>query len=160
MKVFSSFILCFVLLFVFSTYVSAGGFSIKSIGALDLQGTTFTHYWYTGTNPTLSGTAPANSTITLTIDSVPSSLTVDASGNWSQTTKLLEGDHTISLSAVSVTPYTFTLTIGQAPTDIGGITSPTTPAAGVGYPTIALFMTGVLFAGFSVFITKRAYSTN
>lgn len=159
MRVFLSLLISIVFLFTFSTNILAGGFSLESIGALDLQGTTYSHYWYTGTNATLSGTAPANSAVTIGVDGTSSSLTADASGSWSHPLSLTAGDHTIALSAASVTPYTFTLTIGEPPADIGGITAPASPSAGVGYPTIILALAGVFLLGSSMIFARKAFAS-
>ena len=144
MKKFLS-ILAVLLLFIFSAeLVRAGGFYLTSIGSLDVEGTAYPQYWYTGSSPVISGVAPASTVVTVEVDGTSATTTSDASGNWSYTTSIGEGDHTIKLSATGVNAYTFTLTIGTPPDDVGAISAPDTPVAGTSMPTIMLLSLGVV----------------
>lgn len=143
MRIFHGLLIFILSFFLFASDIIAGGFAITSIGEMDLQGTAYPQYWYTGTNVVIAGTGPVSTTVDLTIDGVSNSLTTDATGNWSHSAALTEGDHTLSLSAASTASYTFTLTIGEPPTDVGSISAPATPAAGFGYPTLIMLVSGV-----------------
>jgi hypothetical protein len=126
------------------TSASASGFYIESIGQLQVGGTAYDHYWYTGANPVITGIAPASASVSVTVDGTASSVTADASGNWSYQSTIAEGDHTISLSTASIsTPYSFTLTIGATPDGVSGIDTATTPVAGVATPTLMLLVFGI-----------------
>jgi len=130
--------LCLAVCFFSSTPVHASGFYLKSIGSLTVESAAYSHYWYTGSSPTLVGVAPADSTVTVTIDSVSGTTAADSSGTWSYATTIGEGDHTITLSTPSATDYTFTLTIGVTPDGVSGITPAETPPAGTITPTLLL----------------------
>ena len=150
-------ILSILFLFFLPLSISASGFYIETIGSLDVQGSAYPQYWYTGTNPTITGKAPANASITATIDGTTQTVAADAAGTWSVVTSISEGDHTITLSTESITPYTFTLTIGAAPDGVGGITAPDTPPAGVGGPTIALITVAFSMLFASVVFIRRGF---
>ena len=85
----------------------------------------------TDTTPTISGTAPPNSTVTIYVDGAPvATTTTDSSGNWSVTltSPLSDGPHTVTETAtdqsgaVSATssPTTFTVDPIPAPPTITG----------------------------------------
>lgn len=137
--------------------VSASGFYIETIGSLDIQGSAYPQYWYTGANPTITGKAPANASITATIDGTSQTVTADAAGDWSVATSVSEGDHSVTLATESITPYTFTLTIGTVADGVGSITAPDTPPAGVGTPTIALIIIAFSMLFASVVFIRRGY---
>ena len=125
--------------------VSASGFYIETIGSMDVQGTAYPQYWYSGTNPTITGKAPADSTITITIDGTSGTTTSDATGVWSYQVTAVEGDHLVTLATDAANSYTFTLTIGEMTESSGGgaISTPDMPAAGVGTPTVILLAVGI-----------------
>jgi len=125
-----SFIVTFVLFFLFSFQATAATLQVTKIGSLDLGGQMYSEWWYSGTNPTLYGTATASSDVTITIDSVASTATADASGGWQLTpTTLTQGDHTIVVTSSGET-VSFTLHVGQAypGTSTTAIPAESTPA--------------------------------
>jgi hypothetical protein len=135
--------------------VTASGFYIQTIGSMDVQGSAYPQYWYSTPNPTITGMAPASSTITVTVDGVQGTTTADATGLWSYAVTAAEGDHSVDLATDAATSYSFTLTIGEMTEGTGGsITAPDTPAAGVGAPTIILLTLGA-FALMLPFVFKR-----
>ena len=131
-------------LFFFSS-VSAAGFQLKSIGALDVTGAVSQEWWYTTANPSLSGITTPGSTVTVNIDSVDYQALVDGAGTWSfNPTTLAEGDHTISLNS-SAGSQSFTLHISQnIPADVTAPTPKDLPVVGSGDQTIWLLL-GALF---------------
>jgi len=133
--VFLSFIL-------FSSPLSAGGFYLKSIGELNVEGASYDHLWYTGSNVTFTGVAPASSTVTIAIDGTSATATATSSGAWSYSTTLSQGDHSIILSTPSAESYNFTLTIGEVPEGVGAIQAPDTPVAGSVTPTVLALVLG------------------
>lgn len=135
--------------------VTASGFYIQTIGSMDVQGSAYPQYWYSTPNPTITGMAPASSTITITVDGTSATTTSDASGVWSHTVTAAEGDHPVTLATDAATSYSFTLTIGEMTEGTGGsITAPDTPAAGVGTPTVVLLTVGALALSLP-FVFKR-----
>ena len=126
--------------------VSAGGFYLTKIGAMDVEGTAYPKYWYSGNNISFIGVAPANAVVSVNVDGTAATATADATGNWSYATTLEDGEHAIVLSTEAVSPYSFTLAINQdMPEGIGGGADPTDmPVAGVGSFTLILFTLGVL----------------
>lgn len=120
----------------------AAGFQLTAIGAMDVTGATSTKWWYSTDNPALAGTATANSTVTITIDSVASTTTADASGVWSYTpTALTAGDHSVELSA-DAGSQSFTLTIGDIPANVSAPTTSDLPVAGVFDQALWLWLIG------------------
>lgn len=144
-------------LFLFAQTSFAGGFYLKTIGELDVEGSALTQYWYTGTNVTFTGVAAASATITVTIDGVSGTTISDSSGNWSYSTNFTQGDHTVTFSTEGVSPYTFTLTIGEVPEGVGSISKSDLPQAGVATPTLIMFFVGVLLIS-APFLVKKALS--
>jgi len=105
-----------VYLFLFSFlafHVFSASLSMTKIGALNTDGKTYPEWWYTGTNPTLVGTAGESSEVSLKLGDDTFTTTADGSGNWSYATALASGDHAIVLSQGSET-YAFTLHLGQS----------------------------------------------
>ena len=86
--------------------------TLTKIGALDLEGNTYSEWWYTGTNPTLQGTAAVNSQVTIKVDSGTYTANSDTNGDWSYATTLAEGDYSINISQGQES-YAFTLHLGQ-----------------------------------------------
>ncbi|MEE2730745.1 MAG: Ig-like domain-containing protein [Pseudomonadota bacterium] len=91
------------------------------------------------TTPTLTGTAEANSTVTLTssVDGVVGSATADGSGNWSVTASVLSaGSHNLTVTATdavsNVSPASTALTITIDTTAPG---TPSTPDLAAGSDT-------------------------
>ena len=80
---------------------------------MDLGGNAYTEWWYTQENPTLSGVAAADATVTVSINGTESEVVADSSGNWTFTpTTLTTGDHTVVITTGGET-YSFTLHAGQ-----------------------------------------------
>lgn len=104
------------------------------------------------TQPTLRGTAPPQTTVTITIYSDPITVTVnsDALGNWSYTLaeSLAAGPHTIVVAArdpVSGQSRTATLAFVVATGDENGATGSAVPVSGAVENTLFLLGLGFLF---------------
>lgn len=114
------------LLLILSLSVShAASLTLTSIGALSTEGSMYAEWWYTGTNPTLSGTASAGATVKVNVDGNEQTTTADGSGSWSMGTTMSEGDHQITITSDGET-YSFSLNIGSTMPDFGTTTT-TTP---------------------------------
>jgi hypothetical protein len=88
--------------------------TLDNIGNLSTDGQVYNEWWYSGTNPTLSGTADPNSTVTVTVNEDTATTTADESGLWSYTsTNMPEGDYNITLASGGET-MSFILHVGQA----------------------------------------------
>lgn len=106
----------------------------------------------TTTQPTIEGTAPAGSTVTITVYSDPITVTVvaDANGNWNYTLgqPLASGPHTIVVAAQDPntgTSNTATLAFVVATGDENGASGSAVPVSGTTENTIILLGLGMLF---------------
>lgn len=104
------------------------------------------------TQPTLRGTAPPQTTVTITIYSDPITVTVtsDANGNWTYTLAqpLASGPHTIVVAArdpVSGQSRTATLAFVVATGNENGATGSAVPVSGAVENTLLLLGIGLLF---------------
>ena len=159
-------LITFVFYFASFSIVSAASLSLNMIGSLDVSDSSFSRYWYTGTNPTLVGTAAENSTVTVTVNETELTTTADASGNWSQMITTNDGDNSVVITD-GVGSYSFTLTKGDMPgtTTTTTTTTPTTttteqpatlPDAGVANYTLIFMVLGILAIAASAFAYKKA----
>jgi len=104
------------------------------------------------TQPTIQGTAPAGSTVTITVYSDPITVTVvaDANGNWTYTLAepLASGPHTIVVAAQDPntgTSHTATLAFVVATGSENGASGSAVPVSGSAENTIILLGLGMLF---------------
>lgn len=142
-------------LLLFPQPLFAAGFQLKTVGTLNVEGTTLTQLWYTSGNVTFTGTALENAQVTATIDGTSETVTADSSGNWSYSATLVEGDHQVSFAS-DAGSVSFTLTIGEAPVDIGSLPTATAPAAGVATPTITMLFVGTVLVLSAFLLHKKS----
>jgi hypothetical protein len=141
---FKSLLIVFILVLILAkaSLVTAGTFSLKTVGSLNVDGIPYNHLWYTNGGVTFTGTSLENAQITATVDGAASTVTADASGNWSYGASLADGDHDINFTADG-SSISFVLTIGQdIPENVGALSPPETPTAGIISPTIAILLGG------------------
>lgn len=139
------FVFLFVLFLVFSSRsVFASGFQIKTIGALDMDGVTASHIWYSNTNPVITGTTIASSDVEINADGKVEKISASSDGTWIYHSTVSEGDHTLTFTSNGST-ITKTITIGSIPANVGALTKAETPTVGNTFPTIILFSIGALF---------------
>ena len=138
----------------------AASLSLTQIGTLSTGGKTYSEWWYTGTNPTLAGTAGAGSTVSIDINGTTETVTADSSGNWSYPTSTLSsGDHLIAISA-SGEVYSFTLHAGQDFPGVGAVTGEkggvqsTVPESGSNQLISFALFTGFAAFGFYLYKTR------
>lgn len=136
------------------TLTFASGFTVRKVGALNVDGLVYSHLWYTNGSVTVTGGSLPNETVTATVDGAASTVTADASGNWSYTTTLATGDHAMSFSSISST-VSFTLTIGALPEGVGGLPTATTPTVGSIGPTVALASVGIGLISIPLFFLRK-----
>lgn len=142
----------------FSSTVFASGFQLKTVGALNVDGVTYKHLWYTNGQLTFAGIALANAQVTATIDGSTSTVTANSSGNWSHATTLSDGDHQVSFTSNGST-IAFTLTIGEEiPEGVGGLPTAETPTVGMITPTIITLFSGILLVISPLLLRKRLLS--
>lgn len=147
----------------------AASLSLTSIGALNTNGSMYSEWWYTGSNPLLKGSADSGQKVTINIDGKSHEVTADSSGMWSYQTSMGSGDYTVSVAA-GTQSYGFTLHLGQSLPDsvAAGSNSETTQSTGsvptTGYPQAAglAISVGLLSAGLYAYLkarknTKKAY---
>ncbi len=140
----------------------ASGFNLKSIGGVNTDGKLYSQWYHTSLQPTFTGEAPADSTVTINIDGTDYTTTADSSGSWSWTpsSALSGGDHSVTLTNNEST-ISFTLTLGNENINwdsvgSGTATDSSLPTVGVTFPTIMLLTSGVAISLF--FFTKFARS--
>jgi len=128
-------------LFVVSQQVLASGFQLKTIGSVNVTGSTWTEWWYSAANPTFTGTALAGATVTIDIDGT-SQTTTATSGNWTFTpSTATAGSHSVTISS-SGSSVAFTLNIGDVPTNVGSPTQSGLPVAGIVDQSLLLLLLG------------------
>lgn len=129
-----------------TTEVMASGFNIDSIGNVETSGQQISHWWYTGTNVVIKGTAVAGATVNTNVDGVTSSVTVDDSGSWTFSPgDLGEGDKVMVFDS-NGSEIKFTLTLGTDKVDwnaVGSSSSSALPATGTDWPTLFLIIGGI-----------------
>lgn len=143
--------LFFALLLVVSP-VYAAEFKLTSIGALDVSERLYSHMWYTGSQPTFSGTGTSGATVDITLDGSAYSTTVDANEQWSWTPPeaLANADHSLTFTSGGET-ISLTLTTGSGvPADVSAPAATDTgtpsalPESGFLTPTLAVLGFGAL----------------
>jgi hypothetical protein len=151
-------LILFSLSFLFLVNVYAADFALTRIGALDTGGAMYSDWWYTGVNPTLSGTGEADATITVTVADSSFETTVDGDGNWSIALSLAAGDYAVQLSESAGGSYSFNLHLGQAlPADLGSTSEAsestgTVPQTGFNQIIGITMSVGVLLLGFYLYV--------
>jgi hypothetical protein len=139
---------------VFPLVIIASGFQLKTIGSLNVDGITISQIWYTnGSNLNFTGIALENADVTANIDGVSATVTADASGNWSYTTSLTDGDHAVSFTS-NDSNIAFTLTIGEVATEAGALPSAETPTVGFITPTVIFLCLSALFIFSPLFLRR------
>lgn len=153
----ASLLLTAILLLQFTKSALASGFSLDSIGSLDTSGKQYDHWWYSGLQPTLNGTALADSIIDITVNSQTSQTTADSNGNWSWTppVPLNNGDNTVTLTN-NQSVISFILTLGQENfstiPEASTSSSQGIPSVGFILPTFCLLGAGTGL----IFLSKKA----
>ena len=132
----------------------AAGFQLTAIGSMNLDGVLYDHLWYSSGNVTFTGIGVVGQTVTATIGTNSATVTVDSSGNWSYTTTLADGDHSINFSSEAGN-ITFTLTVGPVPEGVGAISGTGVPASGNSTPTLEFVAIGVGFILAPLALRKR-----
>ncbi len=154
MKFWFSLLFSIFTLFLFPSSLYASGFQLKTVGALNVEGSTYNHLWYTNPNVTFTGIALQNATVNATINGQSSTINADSEGNWSYTTTLNQGDNTVSFESGGST-ISFTLTIGEVPENVGSLNKAETPTAGTITPTITIFSLGILSISAALLLKKK-----
>lgn len=146
--------------FLFVNQVQAAGFNLKSIDGVNTDGKLYSQWYHTSLQPTLSGEAPAGSTVTINIDGTDYTTTATDSGTWTWTPPqaLTSGDHSVTLTN-NDSSLSFTLTLGEENVDwdvVGTGNGETLPTVGIAFPTIALLISGIGISGyfFKNFVTN------
>ena len=145
-----------VLVLLFPQTLLAAGFQLKTVGGLNVEGVTYNQLWYSSTSVTFTGTALQDAIVTATINGTSGTTTADASGNWSYSATLNEGDNTVSFESGGST-VSFTLTIGEVPADVGGLTAAQTPTVGMTTPTLVFVFLGILSLSSAVFLLRKNF---
>lgn len=128
---------------IFSFSAFASGFQLKTIGVLDVDGVTANHIWYSNGNTTITGITTAYSEVEISADGAVQKINADSSGNWIFHASLAEGDHNLVFTSGG-SSISKTLTIGKVPENIGSLSKAETPTVGISFPTIALFLLGIV----------------
>ena len=165
----SLFLLVVLLSLVITPTLYAASLSLTHIGGLVTNGSTYSEWWYTGTNPLLKGTAGEGAEVVISIGSEEHTVTADSGGYWSYQTSLATEDYTIAINSGGE-GYSFTLHAGQSMssdsvTATTETTQSTTAVPPTGYNQIAGILGGstLALAGVYAYLqgrksTKKAYA--
>ncbi len=167
----SLFIVVILLSIIINRSLYAATLTLTHIGTLATNGSTYSEWWYSATNPLLKGTAGDEATVKIKMDTEEYSTTADSSGMWSYQTTLSAKDYDVVISSEGE-QYAFTLHAGQTQTGTANTTTTATKettqsTAAVpptGYNQIAGILTGLTLVGAGIFAfiegqknTKKAY---
>lgn len=152
---------------IFTRPVYGASLNLTHIGSLATEGSTYSEWWYSATNPLLKGTANDNAQVKIMIDSEEYTTQADSDGDWSYQTSLSAKDYSITISSEGE-EYSFTLHAGQSMSGDSTSTMETTQSTSAVPPTghnqIAGIITGVTLAAAGIYAytegrksTKRAY---
>ncbi|MBI4973125.1 hypothetical protein HZC27_00745 [Candidatus Roizmanbacteria bacterium] len=135
------------------SFAYADGLSLTKIGALDVNGKYFTHWWYEPTNLTLEGTGSKGANIDVYIDN--GVMTIKASvedGKWKYTHEgqLEKKDHNVKISSGEQN-ISFILTIGAGSVPVDETTKGELPQTGALLPILGI----VALAGFLIYYGFR-----
>lgn len=122
------------------TFAYADGLSLTKIGALDVNGKYFTHWWYEPTNLTLEGTGSKGANIDIYIDKGVKTIKASVEdGSWKYTHEgLLEkSDHNVKISSGEQN-ISFILTIGAGSVPEGEGTKGGLLEAGIFLPLLGI----------------------
>ncbi|MBN1263110.1 MAG: hypothetical protein JW991_02010 [Candidatus Pacebacteria bacterium] len=136
---------------IFTSPICAAEFKLNSIGALDVSSQIYSQMWYTGNQPTFSGTGTNGASVSVTLDGTSYSTTVNASEQWSwlPPEALANADHNLIFTSEGTT-ISFTLTTGSSgPSELGAPVSSETgtpaamPTSGFLIPTLGVLGIGL-----------------
>ena len=150
-------VLTSLLILIFPQSLFAAGFQLKTVGGMNVEGVTYNQLWYTNTNVTFTGITTANAAVTVNINGTSGSTTADASGNWSYTATLNEGDNSVSFTSNEST-ISFTLTVGEVPEGVGGLPEAETPTVGTIEPTVIFILLGVVSISSAIFLLGKRFA--
>ena len=150
------------LFFLLITPAFAADLQLTYIGSMATNGKTYSQWWYSGSNPSLSGTSLPSSTVDITVDGTKESTNTDSSGNWVYNSALLAtGNHIVEI-ADSQKAIRFTLHSGQTMDKTSSQEASSSsqrvqmPVSGGLLPTMITAMLGITTFGTGLFIKKRA----
>lgn len=155
-KVFAIFLSLSFFLCLFASKVSAGGFQLKTIGALDMDGVTISHIWYLNGSCSITGLAEAYSDIKVKVDqNAEETVSANSDGTWIYHANLASGDHSLTFTDKNGSVISKTLTIGNIPENIGALPKAETPTVGEITPTAVMFFGGLFFLFVSFLLLRR-----
>ncbi|MFA6981712.1 MAG: hypothetical protein WC243_01645 [Patescibacteria group bacterium] len=146
-----------------SFYVSkalAATLTLDKIGALSTDGKVYSEWWYTGTDPVLTGKAVAGKSVSVKVGEATESVTANAQGAWSYYLDAGAGDHNIVVSSEGES-LSFLLHLGQTlPTSgtTSEVSQSTVPVPSTGVSQVLLITLSLLMmtAGWYLYENKSA----
>ncbi len=151
--------ICLIGLFVllFSTPAFAADLTLTRIGALETQGKVYNEWWYTGTNPTLYGTAEDDAKVTVSIDGKESTTKANGDGDWIfPSGNFSAGDFDVVISSEGES-LSFALHLGQGvPSDVGSTSESTSSVPSTGFSQLLFILSGVSLAAFGWYLWDRS----
>ncbi len=112
----------FIFLFILTPVVYAAGLNVTYIGSLATNGSKYSEWWYTGTNPVIKGVAGSNDSVKITLNGFSQDLTADSEGSWSYASTLVYGDHDVKVESAGES-YSFKLHLTQTLPETFGSTT-------------------------------------
>lgn len=144
----------FVALLIIPASVLAEGLTLTKIGALNVNGKYYNHWYYEPTRLTLEGTGSKGANIDIYIDGAVKTIkasTADGSWKYSHDTELEKKDHTVKIASGNQ-EISFILTIGTASVPEGSqqASNGELPQTGVFIPVLGLLLLGgfLVYYGF------------
>lgn len=144
---------------VFTFNVFAATLTLDKIGALGTDGKVYSEWWYTGTDPVLTGKSSSNSTVSISVDGSSSDVSANSEGIWAYYLDVGAGDHNLVITSEGET-LSFLLHLGQTlPTSTGtttGVSESTTPVPETGVPQVLLITLSLMLmtAGWYLYENK------
>ena len=153
----SIFVVSLLLMAVLPTY--AANFKLNSIGSLDVFQKLYSHMWYTGSQPTFSGSGTSGAGVNITLDSNSYSTTVGTDEQWNfrPPSALENTDHNLVFSSEGQTISLILTTGSNVPSDFSGSTGTQSgtpsalPQTGLLTPTLTILGIGILLTSSFLF---------
>lgn len=150
--------LALLLLTPFAFKVFAATLTLDKIGALSTDGKVYSEWWYTGTDPVISGQVESGKSVNINVDGTSVSVTADSQGLWAYYLEAGSGDHIITITSEGES-LSFTLHLGQ-PLPTSGTSSEssetTTPVPETGVSQVLLITLSLMLmtAGWYLYENK------
>ena len=151
----------FITLFTSTFVVHAASLNLTHIGSLATNGSMYSEWWYTGTNPVFKGVSGTSTSVKITLNDSSQDLTSDSEGAWSYSSTLDYGDHNVKVESGGES-YSFKLHLTQTlPETFGSTTvetSQSTVVPDTGSNTLIAGTSGLMLLAIGASYFKKTQS--